>query len=117
MPRPSTDIVVNGKSYELRYGVMEVAWFENQRNGKGIVKVIDGDGLGVNVVALLLVAGIRHMNKRITVESMLTEVAQHIESGQGNLLGLIRPLMKALKVSGIINTDDDEENLSPKSEG
>jgi len=91
MAMPFITIVLD-KPRHLRFGMGAMVEFE-QLTGQKIL-TLDLENIGITDAAYLLLSGLRHEDKELTLEKMLAIIDDNIEPD--GLMELIEPAMKAL---------------------
>jgi hypothetical protein len=107
------EIELDGKVKQLRYDFNAIADME-ERMGKGVGAIFNEQNVGFNTLRLFYWAGLKWKDKGITVERAGDMLQKEIENGS-DIGELMEPVLKALKLSGVMGKSQDEEETEGKN--
>lgn len=103
-----------GKPRNLKFDINAIANVE--RELKTGLNSIMGERMGLDVLRVMLWAGLKHEDQSLTVEKIGNWIQKYIEDNKTNLLIAMdefqNSILEALKASGMINTDDLQDENS-----
>jgi hypothetical protein len=99
-------IELSGKERNLRYDYNSVCDLEERAN-KGIIQLMN-EQAGLNVLRLLLWAGLKHENKGLTVDMVGLWIQKYLDDGM-SMDALFEKCITALAKSGILGKQKAEE--------
>jgi hypothetical protein len=96
---------LNNQDMELRYDFNSICAIE-ERSGKGIHSLMKEDVAGLNLLRLLVWAGLRWKNPNISIDIVGTWIGQEIKKGS-KIDYFAEKSMKALIDSGVLGNMDE----------
>jgi hypothetical protein len=86
------------KPRRLRFDINALIDIENVSGGKSIQQVLGNMGIGT--IRLLMWAGLKHDDRRLTQEKTGELLQEHLDAG-GDIVSLVDILTEAMDVSGV----------------
>jgi hypothetical protein len=105
-------ITLGGQSRELKYNYGALRAMEREAGGVSVPRLLAPERVGFDTMCLLVWAGIRHEDKRITTEQVEQWLDEYMAAG-GTFEALSILTTQALLASGILGkAPDDEKNAT-----
>jgi hypothetical protein len=103
------EVELNGKTRLLKYDFNAVADIE-EYFGRGIGAIFSETQVGLNTIRVFYWGGLKWKEKGVTPQVVGNWLGAKLQEGE-NMETLMRPIFKALKLSGIMGSElgDDEE--------
>ena len=89
-------IDLGGKTRRIEYGIGAIRAMEREAGGIGLHRLLSEERMGVDTVCLLVWAGLRHENKKLSAEQVETWLEDYLDKG-GTLEALMIIVIEALK--------------------
>ena len=108
--RGETEIHIGNKTRLVRFRTNQIAQLEDL-SGKGIMKLMDEDTIGIKLLRDALFVGLLHDNKKLTPN----RVGEWLDDYEGDFGGLIENVFTALAESlpgaksVVVESDEDED--------
>lgn len=100
-------IQLNNQEFELRYDFNAICAME-EKMGKGIHAIMQEDSAGLNVIRMLVWAGLRHSVPGIKIDIVGTWIFEEIKNNK-NLEEISQKCIEALMQSGILGKTKEGE--------
>lgn len=101
------DFDVNGETYKLRFDFNSMAEIET-KSGKGINQIFDEANVGFATIRLLYWGGmVWRKQQNFTLHKVGEILSDKLAEG-GTLEDLLNPIMEAMKVAGLIQQSNEE---------
>jgi|SRR5690554_3622634 len=99
------NVDLGGRERQLRFDFNAVADLE-EHFGKGIASVMSEEQVGFRTIRAMYWAGLKWRNPRLTVEKVGEWLQEELENG-ASFEDLLEPIIKAMKLAGLIGDDED----------
>ena len=94
-------VELNNQEMELKYDYNSICAME-EKMGKGINAIMQEDSAGLNMIRVLLWAGLRHAYPTLKIDTVGTWIFEEIKKGSNKLEIISKKCMEALVQSGIL---------------
>jgi hypothetical protein len=101
------EVELNGKNKLIKFDFNAVADVEEYFN-KGIGRIFHEDQVGLNTIRIFYWAGLKWKDKGVTPQVVGNWLGEKLQEG-ASIEELMQPILKALKLSGVMGKDLDED--------
>ncbi len=102
-------IDLGGHTRELKYSYGALRAMEREAGGVGIPRLLAPERLGFDTMCLLVWAGLRHEDKRITTDQVEQWLDEYLQKG-GTFEALVLLTTQALTQSGVLGKPPGGDN-------
>jgi hypothetical protein len=109
--RGYSEIEVRGEKKVIRFDLNAVADLE-EYYGKGFASIMSEESVGFSTLRALYWAGLKWKMRGLTIAQAGHIVQEKMEDGE-TMQDLFKPVMKAMKNSGLMGKNDDSKEVDP----
>ena len=114
----SVTVTINGEEKQLRFDINSTSDLE-EYFGKGIAGILQTEQMGFRLVRAFYWAGLKWKDRGLTLERTGKMLNNKVVEDGESLESLMKPVLKALEVSGLMGKDfkvpDEEEEEEVKN--